>query len=62
MSHSPLLATRTVNMGGELVREVFKGLDHGVQAEVLKQVMVWEDCLQGPFILCMASSGLPRGH
>jgi len=49
-------------MGGELVREVFKGLDHGVQAEVLKQVMVGEDCLQGPFILCMASSGLPRGH
>ena len=46
-------------MGGELGSW---GLDHGVQAEVLKQVMGLEDCLQGPFTLCMASSGLPRGH
>ena len=46
-------------MGGELVREVFKGLDHGVQAEVLKQVMGWEDCLKALSYCAWPPLGFP---
>ena len=46
-------------MGGELVREVFKGLDRGVQAEVLKQVMGWEDCLKALSYCAWPPLGFP---
>ena len=41
------------------MREVFKGLDHGVQAEVLKQVMGWEDCLKALSYCAWPPLGFP---